>query len=39
VNCLNAPYCEHKAECSPTVCDSFVPVPANDRDNEGGEPS
>jgi hypothetical protein len=27
VNCLNAPYCEHRAECSPTVCDSFVPMP------------
>ena len=26
MRCLNAPYCEHRAECSPEACDSFVPL-------------
>jgi len=39
VRCLNAPYCEHRAECSPMICDSFVPAPVDDRDNKDGAPS
>ena len=39
MNCINAPYCEHRHECDPAVCDSFVP-PANSRDQpKGGEKS
>ena len=42
MKCLNAPYCERRADCNPMVCDSFVSVPIAPADNtakEGGEPS
>jgi len=42
MKCLNAPYCERRADCNPMVCDSFVPVPTITGDNpaeEGGEVS
>ena len=40
MKCLNAPYCEHRADCNPMVCDSFVPVaPTDNPAEEGGESS
>jgi hypothetical protein len=40
MNCLNARFCEHRADYSPMVCDSFVPtMPADDALEEGGEAS
>ena len=37
-SCINAPHCEHRHECDPAVCDSFVP-PANRNQPKGGEKS
>jgi len=37
MTCLNAPYCEHRSECSPMVCDSFVPTVADDKTQEEPE--
>lgn len=40
MNCLNAPYCERRADCNQMVCDSFVPAaPADNPAEEGGESS
>ena len=40
MKCLNAPYCERRADCNPMVCDSFVPLaPAENSAEKDGEPS
>ena len=44
MKCLNAPYCERRADCNPMVCDSFVSVPfapatGDNTAEKGGEPS
>lgn len=26
MKCLNAAYCEHRADCEPLTCDDYVPV-------------
>ena len=36
MRCLNAPYCEHRAECNPEACDSFVPVEGSELEGAGG---